>query len=48
MATIGNKNNLKFVPEGNAPKPGIITPKTNVIAKKTDNLSNKSLDPSHD
>ena len=47
MATIGKKNNLKFVPEGNASKPGIITPKTNVIAKKTDTLSKGSSDPSH-
>jgi hypothetical protein len=47
MATIGSKNDLKFVPEGNTPKPGNITPKTNVIAKKTDKLSNESLDPSH-
>ena len=48
MATIGKKSNLKFVPQGNAPKPGIITPKTDVIAQKTDKLSNESTDPSHD
>jgi hypothetical protein len=48
MATIGKTNNLKFVPEGNAQKPGIITPKTSVIAKKTDTLSNGSSDPNHD
>ncbi len=47
MATIGKQNNLKFVPEGNTQKPGIITPKTDIIAKKTDALSNESSDPSH-
>ncbi|SDH76020.1 hypothetical protein [Desulfosporosinus hippei] len=47
MATLGKENNLKFVPEGNAQKPRILTPKTNVIAKKTDILNNDSSDPSH-
>lgn len=47
MATTGKKNDLKFVSEGNAPKPGIITPKTNVMANKTDPSSSGSSDPSH-
>ena len=40
MATIGKKGDLKFVPEGNTQKQGIITPKTDVIAKKTDASNN--------
>jgi hypothetical protein len=47
MATLGKGNNLKFVPEGNTQKPGIMTPKNDEIAEKTDALSNESSDPSH-
>lgn len=47
MATLGQSNNLKFVPQGNSSKQGIITPKTKVIAEKTDVLSNESSSPSH-
>lgn len=48
MATLGKSNDPKFIPRGNAPKPGIITPKSKVIAEKTDILSNGNADPSHD
>lgn len=47
MATLGKGNNIKFVPQGNTPKPGIITPKSEVIAEKTDILTNESSTPSH-
>ena len=48
MATLGKRNNINFVPQGNAPKPGIITPKSEVIAEKTDTRASGSADPSHD
>lgn len=48
MATLGESNNTKFLPQGNTPKPGIITPKSKVIAQKTDILTNENSDPSHD
>lgn len=48
MATLGKSNNTNFLPRGNAPKPGIITPKTKVIAEKTDIPTNGNADPSHD
>ncbi len=35
MATLGKGNNTNFLPRGNTPKPGIITPKSKVIAEKT-------------
>lgn len=40
MATLDKSNNTKFVPPGNTPKPGIITPKSKVIAEKTDITTN--------
>ncbi|MDA8228681.1 MAG: hypothetical protein M0T74_13490 [Desulfitobacterium hafniense] len=48
MAIIGKSNDTKFLPRGNTPKPGIITPKSKVIAEKTDITSNNNADPSHD
>jgi len=36
MATLGKSNNTNFLPRGNTPKPGIISPKSKVIAEKTD------------
>ncbi len=47
MATLGKSNNINFLPRGNTPKPGIITPKSKVIAEKTDALTNEGSDPSH-
>ena len=48
MATLGKSKNKKFIPRGNAPKPGIITPKTNIIAIKTDIRTTGNEDPTHD
>jgi len=53
MATLNNKiqTNTNFLPPGNTPKPGIITPKSKVIAEKTDiptSFANENADPSHD
>lgn len=48
MATLGKGNDRKFLPLGNTPKPGIITPKSNVIANKLDIPTNENTDPSHD
>ena len=48
MATLGKSNNTDFIPRGNALKPGIITPKSKVIAEKTDIQDDGSADPSHD
>ncbi|MDR3543967.1 MAG: hypothetical protein P4L69_23880 [Desulfosporosinus sp.] len=48
MATLGKSNDPKFIPRGNASKPGIITPKSKVIAEKTDILTNENADPTHD
>ena len=48
MATLGKSGNTNFLPQGNTPKPGIITPKSKVIGKKTDILTNENTDPSHD
>jgi hypothetical protein len=48
MATLGKSNNTNFLPRGNTPKPGIITPKSKVIAEKTDIPTNENADPSHD
>ena len=48
MATLGKSNDPKFIPQGNTPKPGIITPKTKAIANKTDIPSSGNADPSHD
>ena len=47
MATLGKGNNTNFLPLGNTPKPGIITPKSKVIAQKTDVPTNENADPSH-
>jgi hypothetical protein len=48
MATLGKGNDSKFIPRGNASKLGIITPKSKVIAEKTDIPSNGNEGPSHD
>ncbi|WP_172408344.1 hypothetical protein [Desulfosporosinus sp. FKA] len=48
MATLGKSNNTDFLPKENSPKSGIITPKTKVIAQKTDIPTNENTDPSHD
>lgn len=47
MATLGKGNNTNFLPQGNTPKPGIITPKTKVISEKTDVPTNENTDASH-
>ncbi|SHI99753.1 hypothetical protein [Desulfosporosinus lacus] len=47
MATLGKGNNTNYLPQGNTPKPGIITPKSKVIAEKTDVPTNGNTDPSH-
>ena len=47
MATLGKSNNTNFLPKGNTPKLGIITPKSKVIAEKTDIPTNENTDPSH-
>ncbi len=47
MATLGKGNNTNFLPRGNTSKPGIITPKTKVIAEMTDIQTNENTDPSH-
>lgn len=47
MATLGESNNPKFMPQGNTPKPGIITPKTKIIARRTDTPTTGNEDPSH-
>ncbi|AFM40938.1 hypothetical protein Desaci_1961 [Desulfosporosinus acidiphilus SJ4] len=48
MATLGKSNNTNFLPKKNTPQPGIITPKTKGISKKTDIPTNENTDPSHD
>jgi len=48
MATLGKGKNTNFLPLGNTPKPGIMTPKSKVIAEKTDIPTNENADPSHD
>ncbi|WP_199241717.1 hypothetical protein [Desulfosporosinus sp. Sb-LF] len=48
MATLGKSNNTNFLPRGNTPKSGIITPKSKVIAEKMDVPTNGNVDPSHD
>ncbi len=47
MGTLGKSNNTNFLPLGNTPKPGIITPKSKVIAEKTDISTNENTDPNH-
>lgn len=50
MATLGknNNSNRNFLPRGNTPKPGIITPESEVIAEKIrDNSNRNATDPSH-
>lgn len=47
MATLGRNINTKILPKGNTPKPGIITPKSELIAEKTDIPNRDSADPSH-
>ena len=47
MATLAKSNNTNFLPRGNTLKPGIITPKSKVIAEKTDIPTNENADPSH-
>lgn len=54
MATLGKDNKSNFLPRGNTSKPGIVSPKSEVIAKKIGDIPNNSLfnsnaaDPSHD
>lgn len=48
MATLGKSNNTNFIPRGNTPKPGMITPKSEVIAEKTNTPTSGNTDPSHD
>ncbi|MDP4126243.1 MAG: hypothetical protein Q8912_04790 [Bacillota bacterium] len=48
MATLGKSGNTNFIPPGNTPKPGIITPNSNVMAGKTAAPTNENTDPSHD
>ena len=48
MATLGKSNNTNFLPRGNTPKPGLITPKSKAIAEKTDVSTNANADPIHD
>lgn len=47
MATLGKSNSTNYLPKGNTPKPGIISPKTKVIAEKTDLPTNENTNPSH-
>lgn len=49
MATLGKSNNRNFIPPGNTPTPEIITPKSGIIAEKTDvQRKGNTTDPSHD